>query len=58
MRLALFAASLLGLMLIGAAALVLRDRPAARRRVEAFFRRPDKPPKAPASDHYYRRYWS
>jgi hypothetical protein len=58
MRLALFAASLLGLMLIGAAALVLRDRTAARRRVEAFFQRPDKPPKAPGSHHYYRPYWS
>lgn len=37
---------------------LLRDPAAARRRVEALFRRPPKPEKPLAADHYYRPYWS
>jgi len=36
----------------------LRDPAAARRRVEALFRRPERKPTPPGADHYYRRYWS
>jgi len=38
--------------------LVLRAPEASKRRVEALFRRPPRPPKAPGKDHYYRPYWS
>ncbi|HXK11586.1 MAG TPA: hypothetical protein VMT70_18220 [Vicinamibacteria bacterium] len=49
--------ALLALVVV-AAALVLRDPEASRRRVEGLFRRTPKPAKAPGSDHYYRPYWS
>jgi len=45
-------------LLVVVAALVLRDPEASKRRVEGFFRRAPKPPKAPGQDHYYRPYWS
>jgi hypothetical protein len=51
------ALALLGLALVVALAAVLRDPAAARRRVEALFRRPEKPRPLEA-DHYYRPYWS
>ena len=38
--------------------LVLRAPEASKKRVEALFRRPPRPPKAPGKDHYYRPYWS
>jgi hypothetical protein len=38
--------------------LVLRAPEASKKRVEALFRRPPRPPKAPGRDHYYRPYWS
>ena len=49
-----------GLLLVLAAAvvLVLRSPEASKKRVEALFRRPPRPPKAPGKDHYYRPYWS
>ena len=37
---------------------VLRDPNAARRRVEALFRRPERPARPLEADHYYRPYWS
>ncbi len=37
---------------------MLRDPAAARRRIEALFRRPAKPAKPLDADHYYRPYWS
>jgi hypothetical protein len=40
------------------AAIARRDPAASKRRVEALFRRPTKPPKPPGQDHYYRPYWS
>ncbi|HSD67226.1 MAG TPA: hypothetical protein VLF95_11025 [Vicinamibacteria bacterium] len=40
------------------AVLALRDPRASKRRVEALFRKPPRPPKAPGQDHYYRPYWS
>lgn len=40
------------------AALALLNPVASKRRLEALFRRPPRPPKAPGPDHYYRPYWS
>jgi hypothetical protein len=37
---------------------VVRDPRAARRRLEARFRRSEPTPAAPPADHYYRRYWT
>jgi hypothetical protein len=37
---------------------LLRDPAAARRRIEALFRRPAKSDKPLEADHYYRPYWS
>jgi hypothetical protein len=45
-------------LLAVAAFLVLRDPEASKRRVEALFRRPPRPPKTPGRNHYYRPYWS
>jgi hypothetical protein len=45
-------------LLVVAAVLALRDPAASRRRVEALFRKPRKPPQPPGPDHYYRPYWS
>ena len=53
----LIAAGLL-LALAAVVFLVLRAPEASKRRVEALFRRPPRPPKAPGKDHYYRPYWS
>lgn len=47
-----------GALVVVAAFLVLRDPEASRRRVEALFRKPAKPPRSPDRDHYYRPYWS
>jgi hypothetical protein len=44
-------------LLAAVAAFLLRD-PGPKRRIEALFRKPPKPPKAPGPDHYYRPYWS
>jgi hypothetical protein len=52
---------LLALFVVGLLALLLaqlRDPAAARRRVEALFRRPERKPTPPEADHYYRPYWS
>ncbi len=53
----LIAAGLL-LALAAVVFLLLRAPESAKRRVEALFRRPARPPKAPGKDHYYRPYWS
>ena len=45
-------------LLVVVAVLVLRDPVTSKRRVEALFRKPRKPPKSPGQDHYYRPYWS
>ena len=37
--------------------LMARDTRTAQRRFESLFRRPEKPPRPPASGHYYKRYW-
>ncbi len=44
-------------LLAAVAALLLRD-PGPKRRIEALFRKPPRPPRAPGPDHYYRPYWS
>jgi hypothetical protein len=50
--------ALLALALLAVLVPLLRDRAAARRRIEALFRRPTKPEKPLQADHYYRPYWS
>lgn len=50
--------ALVAFALLVALVLVLRDPAASRRRVEALFRRPEKPPRSPEPGHYYRPYWS
>ncbi len=45
-------------LLVVAGVMARRDPEAAKRRVEALFRRAPKPPKPPGQDHYYRPYWS
>ena len=54
----LVAVGALAALLVVVAVLALRDPVASKRRVEALFRKPRKPPKAPGQDHYYRPYWS
>jgi amino acid transporter len=49
---------LVALAAVAAAFLAWRDPEASKRRVEALFRRPPRPPKTPGQDHYYRPYWS
>jgi hypothetical protein len=49
--------AVLVLALVVALLAVLRDREAARRRVAALFRRPEKV-RPLDGDHYYRPYWS
>jgi hypothetical protein len=34
-----------------------RDSRGAQRRFESLFKKPEKPPRPPASGHYYKRYW-
>jgi len=47
------------LAVIGIAAFILlRDPAATRRRIEAAFRRPGRPPRTAGSEQYYRPYWS
>ncbi len=46
------------LALVAALAALLLRGPGPKRRIEALFRKPAKPPKAPGPDHYYRPYWS
>jgi hypothetical protein len=47
-----------GVLLAVAAFFALRDPEASKRRVEALFRKPPRPPKPPDQNHYYRPYWS
>jgi hypothetical protein len=55
----LIVAGVLGaLAAVAVAFLAWRDPEASKRRVEALFRRPPRPPKTPGQDHYYRPYWS
>lgn len=49
---------LVALAAAAVAFLAWRDPEASKRRVEALFRRPPRPPKTPGQDHYYRPYWS
>lgn len=56
-RVLIAALVLVVLALLVALVPVLRDPAAARRRVLALFRRPEKP-KQLEPDHYYRPYWS
>jgi hypothetical protein len=57
-RILIAALALLALAVVVAAVRLLRDPEGSRRRVQALFRRPAKPPKPPGADHYYRPYWS
>jgi hypothetical protein len=50
--------ALVALAAVAVAFLAWRDPEASKRRVEALFRRPPRPPKTPGQNHYYRPYWS
>jgi hypothetical protein len=52
------AAGLLALAVVVVVALVLRDPGAAQRRIEAVFRRPERPARTAGDEQYYRPYWS
>lgn len=54
----LVVAALLAALVLVTLLALLRDRAKARERVLALFRRPPKPAKPLAADHYYRPYWS
>jgi len=41
-----------------AAFVVLRDPAATKRRIEAAFRRPGRPPRTAGNEQYYRPYWT
>jgi hypothetical protein len=55
--LVLVAGGLVTLFGLGALLDALDDLDELKRRIESAFRRPPKPPQAPAADHYYRPYW-
>ncbi len=46
------------LALVAALAALLLRGPGPKRRIEGLFRKPPRPAKPPAPDHYYRPYWS
>ena len=50
--------AVVGLLLLVLLVGLLRDPAGARRRVEALFRRPERKPRPPEANHYYRPYWS
>ena len=52
------AGAVLALVLVAAAALVLRNSAALQRRIESVFRRPERPAKTAGDEQYYRPYWS
>ena len=58
MRTLLFTIAGLVSLVALAAYVLMRRVPLSARRVESLFRQPEKPAKAPAPDHYYKRYWS
>jgi hypothetical protein len=58
LRISIAVVALLALALLVALASLLRDRKAASRRVESWFRRPERPAHTPEPGHYYRPYWS
>jgi len=58
MKLSILIAVVVVAAAVALAWLVLRDRESLQRRLLALFRRPQKPAKAPGSDHYYKPYWS
>jgi hypothetical protein len=47
-----------GVLVAVAVFLALRNPETWKRRVEALFRKPPRPPKPPGQNHYYRPYWS
>jgi hypothetical protein len=53
----LVAGGLVTLFGLGALLDAVDDLDELKRRIEAAFRRPPRPPKAPEPDHYYRPYW-
>jgi hypothetical protein len=52
------AGALVSLFAVGALFDALEHPDEIRGRIEAAFRRPPKPPKAPGKDHYYKPYWA
>ena len=52
------AGALVSLFAVGALFDALEHPEEIRGRIDAAFRRPPKPPKAPGDDHYYKPYWA
>ena len=50
--------AVVALVLVALLVLILRGSGAAQRRVEALFRRPERPPRTAGEEQYYRPYWS
>jgi hypothetical protein len=53
----LVAGGLVTLFLAGALLEALENPEQLSARIEAAFRRPPRPPKAPSEEHYYKPYW-
>jgi hypothetical protein len=53
----LVAGGLVTLFLVGALLEAVEHPEGLSSRIEAAFRRPPKPPRAPSEDHYYKPYW-
>ena len=53
----LVAGGLVSLFLAGALLEALEHPEQLSARIEAAFRRPPRPPKAPSEEHYYKPYW-
>ena len=58
MRTLFVVVTLLAVVVLAACAVLLGNRARAAERVVSLFKRPQRPPKALGSSHYYRRYWS
>ncbi len=56
--LAIVAGAVIGLFAVGALFDALDHPGELRQRIEALFRRPPRPPKAPDESHYYKPYWA
>jgi hypothetical protein len=56
--LVIVAGTLVGLFALGALFDALDHPDELRSRIEAAFRRPPRPPRAPSAKHYYRPHWT
>jgi len=58
LRVLILVLAVVAVLAVLAVVVLLRDPAAARRRVEALFRRPERKARPLEADHYYRPYWS